>query len=206
MPDRTRRFPRRLLFLPVGLVLLGTWFWYAGRPISHPPGVLVPEAPRQTPVTDATPLRHRGYHLTPVARFELRARVLGRRRYRDDPTARLAPYDLALGWGPMSDSAVLEHFTITQAHRAYTWQSDRPPLPTREVVRHSTNIHVIPAGSAVAAALTRIRAGHLIRLRGRLVDVRAHDGTRWRTSRSRLDAGMGACEIVWVEAVEVEAP
>lgn len=194
-----------LRLVPVLVLVAGALYWYAARPVAHPPGVLAPEAPRQEPVADATPIRHRGYALTPVARFETRARVLGKKAYRRDATARLAPYDLALGWGPMSDTAVLEHLTVVQTQRVYTWRrAERFPLTPREVVLSSTNIHVIPATPAVESALARIREGHVVRLRGRLVDVLAPGGTRWRTSRSRTDAGVGACEIVWVEAIEVE--
>ncbi|RMH54721.1 MAG: hypothetical protein D6685_14545, partial [Bacteroidetes bacterium] len=122
--------------------------------------------------------------------------------YRTDEHARLAPYDLAVGWGPMSDTAVLDDLTITQMHRFYRWQTRRYPIPRAEIIRHSTNIHIIPADDAVAGAVSRLRPGHLVRLRGRLVHVLGADGARWRTSLSRTDAGMGACEILWLEAVE----
>ena len=187
----------------IALLALGAYVFYSGRAVTHAPGILAPEAPRQTPVTAGQPIRHRGYHLTPVAHFSVEARVLGKKAYRRDPNARLALYDLAVGWGPMSDTAVLDHLSIRQQQRAYTWENAGAPLSTREVILHSTNMHLIPASDAVAAALVRLRPGHLVRLRGRLVDVLANDGSRWRTSRTRMDAGMGACEIVWVEALEI---
>ncbi len=192
-----------LRILPFLLAAAGVLFWHAGRPVSHAPGVLAPEAPRQE-ATERTSFRHRGADLTPVATFEMRARVLGKKRYRTGPGAGLLPYDLAVGWGPMSDTAVLERFSIRQGRRAYMWSTDAYPIPRRDVVRHSTNMHLIPATSGVEAALARVREGHVVRLRGRLVNVVAGDGSRWRTSTSRTDAGYGACEIVWVEALEVE--
>lgn len=188
------------------LLLAGAGLWYGSRPIEHPPGVLVPQAPRQTAETEARPIPHRGYTLAPVARFDAEGRVLGRKAYRTDEHARLAPYDLAVGWGPMSDSAVLDAFTITQMRRFYRWQTDRYPIPRNDVIRHSTNIHLIPATAAVEGAIARIREGHVVRLQGRLVNVRGPDGSRWRTSTSRTDAGMGACEILWLESVEILTP
>lgn len=184
------------------LAAAGLFAWFSDRPVEHPPGILVPDAPEQTALAETRPVRHRGYHLTPVARFAASGRVLGRKAYRDDHAARLARYDLAIGWGPMSDSAVLDRYTISQDARAYRWQSEDPPLTTREVVLHSTNIHLIPANASVEATLSRIGSGDLVRLEGRLVDVLANDGTTWRTSRTRADAGVGACEILLVETLE----
>lgn len=194
----------RLLILSSIVLVLAGGVWLAGRPVRPAPGVLAPEAPRQEPVAGHRPFRQRGHDLTPVATFEVRARVLGKKRYRSGPAAHLAPYDLALGWGPMSDTAVLDGFTIRQEQRAYAWKADPYPIPYRDVVLNSTNLHVIPATAAVEATLSRIREGQVVRLKGRLVDVRSADGAYWRTSRTRSDAGVGACEIVWVEGLEIE--
>ena len=197
---------RRLLLTAFVLLLAGgaaAFVWTEAQPLQHPPGVLAPEAPRQTDAAGAAPVQHRGYRLTPVADFAAEARVLGTKRYRNEPNAALAPYDLAIGWGPMSDSAVLERLEIFQTQRAYTWRTDDYPIPPREIIRHSTNVHVIPATATAANALGRLKPGHLVRLRGRLVDVLSTDGDRWRTSTSRTDAGYGACEILWAEAIEI---
>jgi hypothetical protein len=50
--------------------------------------------------------------LTSLASFDIRARVLARERYRFDRAADLSPIDLALGWGRMSESAVLDQLKI----------------------------------------------------------------------------------------------
>jgi hypothetical protein len=192
-----------LKFLPIVLIVLGTAVWYGGRPVAQPAGVLVDDEPLQTALAGAPSLRPRGYQLNPVATFEGTVRVLGKKRYRADAHARLAPFDLAVGWGPMSDTAILDQFHIFQTQRLYIWRTERYPIPKEEVIRNSTNIHIIPAGSDVSAVLSRIREGHLIRFSGRLVDVLSTDGGRWRTSRSRTDAGVGACEILWLEEVEI---
>ena len=183
----------------------GLLAWGAARPVTPPPGVLAPEAPRQVLETgDVVP--HRGYHLTPVARFEARVRVLGKRAYRSEPNARLAPFDLAVGWGPMSSSEVLAGLDIRQARRAYAWDRKAGAIATPDVIRNSTNIHLIPAGGGVERVLARLKPGHVVELRGRLVHVLGADGSRWRTSLSRTDAGVGACEILYLEALQIVEP
>ncbi|MEM1094873.1 MAG: hypothetical protein AAGJ10_09745 [Bacteroidota bacterium] len=169
-----------------------------------PPGVLAPDPPVQVSLS-AEPLAHRGYTLLPVATFEVTARVLGVEGYHGQRHGRLAPYDIALGWGLMSDTAVLERLDIAQHDRLYRWsrRDGAPDTPT--IIRHSTNIHIVPASSGLGGRVASLRHGDVVTLRGQLVDALAPDGSQWRTSRSRTDAGMGACEILWLEAVETRS-
>jgi hypothetical protein len=191
--------------LLLALLLLGTvlgWNRYAGnRPIPHPPGVLVPDPPVQRPLSreEVRVWERDGYRFIPVARFELRARVLAKRVYRDRGAA-VAPLDLALGWGPMSDTAVLRHLRIRQDFRFYFYSwSGKPPIPPGEMAVNSANMHMVPANDALKKALLRLRPGHLVAIRGFLVNVTGPEGFYWRTSTTRSDTGSGACEIVWVE-------
>lgn len=147
-------------------------------------------------------IRHNDHDLEPLAEFAITARVLSRENYRFDRAAALSPVDLALGWGPMSDDEVLRRLTISQGGRWYFYRwSGEPPIPVHEIVRHSANMHLIPADDGVAAALSRVRPGHVVELRGRLVEARGADGFRWRSSLTREDSGDGACEIVYVERI-----
>ena len=85
-----------------------------------------------------------------LAAFVVEARVLGRENYRFDAGAELAPVDLALGWRPMSDSAVLAEIAIHQRNRFYYWFTATFPIPRRDIEIHSANMHLIPASGAVA--------------------------------------------------------
>lgn len=194
---------RKILIIAVLLSLLGAGNWLASRPIAHSPGILVADAPRQTPPADATPLAHDDYRITPRADFDIKARVLSRADYRMDADSSLAPMDLALGWGRMSDTAVIEQLDMEQSARFYTYRwKDSPPIPPAEITRSSANMHLIPADDAIARDLGRIRKGDIVRLRGRLVSADRTDGYRWMSSLTREDSGGGACELVFVDAVE----
>jgi len=51
--------------------------------------------------------------------------------------------------------------------------------------------------------IDRVRAGDLVHIRGYLVNAHMPDGGEWRTSTTRSDSGAGACELVWVEDLEI---
>ena len=181
------------------------WRRFELRPLHPPDGVLVPAEPRQSEVQDAAPLQLGRWRLTARADYDITARILGREDYYFDTLADLIPEDLALGWGPMSDNAVLAHFDISQEVRFYFWQSRGPLVISREsVTSHSANTHLIPANDAVRAALKRLRVGEVVHLSGQLVDGKRNDGAWIKTSLTRLDSGPGSCEVLLVEAVALQ--
>jgi len=196
---------KRALYVLLLLAMVFAWRDWSRREIVHPPGVLVPQAPRQLPPGQATAFQLEDYRLTPRAIFELRARVLSREDYRWDAGADLAPLDLALGWGAMSDQAVLDRIEISQGARWYYTRYDYPaPLADREIIRQSGNMHLVPANPAILSRLQEIRRGDVVWLRGYLVDAEHESGFRWRTSLSREDTGDGACELFYVEWITIE--
>jgi hypothetical protein len=195
---------KRLFFsLLFALALMLAWRW-DHRPITTPPGVLVAETPVQAG-TERPVFMHGDFSLTPRAHFELRARVLASERYRLDAGARLAPIDLALGWGPMSDQVILDRLEIRQGGRWYyvSWDQDLP-LDEHQLFRSSANMHMVPADDWVEDRLRDARPGQVLRLRGLLVDASRDDGWSWKTSLSRDDTGGGSCELVYVEDVQLE--
>jgi len=190
--------------LLVVLVILAVRHWEQ-RAIVHDPGVLVPEMPRQVDLANPEPFRVEGFVLTPRAEFRLRARVLSRENYSLGDEADLSPVDLALGWGVMSDQAVLDRIAIRQGGRWYYTRYDHPaPISDRQIINHSGNMHMIPANDWVEDKLDDVRTGDLIQARGFLVDVDRDDGFYWRTSRSRADTGGGSCEIFYLEQLHIE--
>jgi hypothetical protein len=190
------------------LALLAGGFWngwehWSLRPMHPPDGQIAPEEPSQTDIDSPKAFSRGRWTLTPRAHYELTARILSREDYRFDVLAELAPEDLALGWGPMSDNRVIAHFDISQGARFYSWRPRAAlPIPREDVVAHSANTHVIPADAYVRKQLGRLRVGEVVRLTGTLVDGVRDDGAWFHTSLTRTDSGAGACEIMLVERVE----
>lgn len=195
---------KRLLFFTV--IVTGAYLTYASRPVEHGPGVLVDSAPLQSDAISHTPFSHKGFQLTPLAAFQLKARVLGTEDYFQGRESELSPVDLALGWGPMSDSAVLDEIEIRQSGRFYHWSAQHLPIPKATIISHSANMHMVPADPGVEKQLKALRRGDIIRLEGELIRADASDGWHWVSSMTREDSGNGACELVWVRQVTLADP
>lgn len=178
--------------------------WVDSRPLERRPGILAPEEPSQVLIDAAEPIDAGEFVLEPRAHFEATVRILGTEPYRLDALARIAPLDLAVGWGAMSDTAVLERLRISQGARFFTWvgRDAQLPIPRDELESHASNWHLIPADETIARELRRLRVGEVVRLAGQLVDVTGPKASA-RTSLRRDDTGAGACEILRVTAVEI---
>jgi hypothetical protein len=180
--------------------------YWNGRAIDPGPGMIAPREPVQHELHPRRKFEFKGYQITSLAEFRVEARVLSARRYRADANAELSPIDLALGWGPMSDSENLADIDISQHGRFYHWSTRRPKIAITEIGRHSANMHIIPADESVLDALDGVRRGHLVRFEGELIKAERPDGWRWKSSLTRRDTGGGACEVVFVRRIEVIDP
>lgn len=198
---------RKLLIIAaVLLALLGVMSRRHAIPMHPAPGVLVAETPRQVNLERGARLQRGNTTLTTRAHFDITARVLSRKDYNRSADGELAPLDLAMGWGRMSDSDVLATIDIRQSGRFYYWHVKELPIPRREIETSSANMHMIPASADVKRQLEQVRAGQVVRLEGFLVDAHRADGWRWNTSMTRNDTGAGACELIYVEAVDIAPP
>jgi hypothetical protein len=181
----------------------GAWHAYVNRPTHTQEGMLAESEPEQTNVTDGEKVRMGRWTLTVRATYRVTARVLGREPYHFDSLSDLIPEDLALGWGPMSDSRVLKTLEISQGNRFYYWRPTPATIIARDsIIAHSANTHVIPQNSKIAHQLERLRPGEVVTLSGELVDGVRNDGSWIKTSLVRNDTGAGACEVMLVSEVE----
>ena len=182
----------------------GAWNHFSSRPIGHAEGAIAPEVPVQLDRSGLPSFSVGAYQIMPAAEFSLEARVLSTETYHMGREADLSPVDLALGWGPMSDSAVLDRLQISQGNRFYFYRwSDQPPIQPSEIVEHSANMHMIPASDEIKSRLDKVREGQVVAITGYLVRVQAPDGWQWNSSMTRSDSGNGACEVVWVKSLAV---
>jgi hypothetical protein len=196
---------RRTWVLLFVAFLGGANWWLYERSVSRPAGVLVAAEPVQQDLDHAPEFADRGYRFVQRARYDITARVLRREMYRVDGGAALAPVDLAVGWGPLSDSRIVDQLEFSQMGRFFYWKPKdfaTFPLSPETLITHGAQMHLIPATKDIDRRIRKLRPGQVATIGGYLVDVRGPGGFYWNTSLTRKDTGDGACEIVWVETVE----
>jgi hypothetical protein len=190
------------IILFIALVSYGGYQHFSQRPILHGNGIIASQQPTQH-ASKQSAFTHNGYHITPLEDFSIEARVLAAKDYTFGREADLAPVDLALGWGTMSDEAVLSKISISQSNRFYYWRVDAFPIPRKEIELQSANMHMVPADSQVENTLKSVRPGQVVKITGYLIEAKADDGWRWKSSLTREDTGAGACEVVFVKSLVV---
>ncbi len=168
-------------------------------------GTLAPNDPVQSSQDLPAPWSLKNFTVTPKATYHIKAVVLSKHSYwAGDIQDSLSKYDLALGWGPMSQATVINKLNISQYGRWYNYRwKDAPPIDVNDIISHSANTHIIPANEQIKHLIANIRRHALVELRGYLVDI--DDKSRnwfWHTSLSRTDSEGGACELMWVTDVK----
>lgn len=190
------------LILFIALIGYGAYQHYSQRPVVHGDGVVAGQLPMQAN-TNQQAFTLKDYTITPLKTFAIEARVLSTEHYTFDREADLAPVDLALGWGRMSDEAILKDIEISQRGRFYYWKVAAFPIPRTEIQTHSANMHMVPANADIEKRLKAIRPGQVVRVQGDLIRADSADGWHWKSSLTRHDTGGGACELVYVKQLAV---
>lgn len=190
-----------LIFL---LLLTAAYYGLRDVEVRQPTGMLVYSEPTQKEIkTNEKKIYVGAYSLEKLAEYEITGRVLGRSRYFFDPGAKLAPYDLALGWRRMSDSQFLKDLSISQGQRFlyFQWPEDFE-LTEAEVFDFSSNNHIIPANVSIQSEVRNLRIGQVVTLKGFLVQAFLDGQMVWKSSLTRSDRGAGACELMYVTSIK----
>ena len=192
-------------FVSWKFVLPFAWGSAAAAPISldAEPVQTAIEPPEEITVTRGG----QSFTIEKLYTYEVQGEVLSASKYDLTWTNDFFDVDLGLIWGPKRES--LKHnFKFFQMGRWLFWRTDEEPGPDlRAVVTRSiSNNHAIPAEGSkrVASMLRRIGKGDVVRLKGALVKISGPGGEVLATSSfSRDDTGDGACEVVWIDELQV---
>src|SRR5262245_62012061 len=115
-------------WLVVAVLAVSLWRMYSHRDVERAAGVIAAADPIQRNIDAGRFIEHGAYRLKPRAEFSATVRILHREDYAFDELADLVPTDFAVGWGPMSDSAVLADVEISQGNRFYYWRTQHWPI------------------------------------------------------------------------------
>jgi hypothetical protein len=110
--------------------------------------------------------------------------------------------DLCVIWGPNLVTADYQQVTFDSVSFVCYWQYGRGVSFQAGAI---ANNHLITDSPYTRDVIDGVRVGDQIHVTGSLVDYQpASYPNGWReTSTSRIDEGMGACEVVFVDRIEV---
>jgi hypothetical protein len=191
------------IVLIIGLIFL---FLYPSSSEAYYGGYDASNVPIQEALVDSDnitiSIRKGTILLTPLASYEITAKVQSKHIYKGDWSAKISPYDFALAWGSLVDKKLDKFIRYSQTSRFYMYRYKAgTPLAQEYISQHSANTHIIPASKNIRKALFWIRKKSMVKMEGYLVNV---SGTyrnypvHWNTSLVRTDTGNGACEIMYV--------
>ena len=176
---------------------------YTNFPVNHGPGITAKEEPEIKRLTWQEPFSFKGATLTPKKIIEAEVRIIKRKRYFFDSFSRYSPVDAIVGWNKLSDERNLDYTFFTINNRDYDVDLTRPPLEVSTIYQESDFWHFIPSSAAIEDQLKRLRDGHIIKVKGLLVDIQHDEGfdfqTSTATSAMRNDDGFA----IWVEEFHI---
>ena len=181
------------------LILVLVYFFYPETVIKYPASITAPDQPKQTNFVGTKEWKLDEFSFRALAEYSIKARVLSRNNFSVGKESEISPFDLALGWGSMSDQNIIDKIDISQSNRWYRWKADVLPIPTREISLNSANVHIIPKDEMIEKKFDEVYKGSLIEMKGYLVDITTIEGWRWKSSLKRDDTAGGSCELFWVE-------
>ena len=219
-PVSRRLLIEAVLTLVLATLALATVFTLQERSFAYSPNPLVSyginagkEPLQQSVYPFEDTIRYNGARatLSGDATYIVNARVQSTHAYGDEISV-IMPYDFLLAWGDMADEDISSRFTWEQSDRrgevsGTLGGAGGVDITSDYVVSHVSNSHLIPANEGIRQALAQVEPGDMVRIKGRLVDVRAYvsEGRvlTVSTSKSRTDQGDGACEVIFVETLRV---
>ncbi|MDD5132513.1 MAG: hypothetical protein PHH44_07635 [bacterium] len=177
------------------------------------------QAPLQKPTASQKPIVFTkdgyAYELTPLFNYTVNALLVHKLNYKSFSIYKYAsafPMDVSLVWG--SNLAT----KVYQSKKLRFWQDGRFTYWQYEagIEVNSTEIaneHLIVNNQAIEQKMNSLNVGDQVKIKGQLVNVTAiNTGPvsidkprlyKWQTSTVRNDTGAGACEIIYVEDIEI---
>jgi len=155
------------------------------------------------------------WQLTPLYDYEINGLVVGRMNYQIfsiDKYTSLLPIDLGLIWGSNVAGKVYQDKRIKfkqDSRWCWVWWNGDAVFNLDEF----SNNHLLTKDKDLSNKVKKVNRGDQIMIKGKLVNIKAtpledneisgQNTITWMSSTTRKDDGAGACEIIYVEDIEV---
>lgn len=165
-----------------------------------------PEEPIQVKIQPKK-IKLNGSELELIYKFKIEARVVSAKRYAWDDMSNVMTHDLGVTWGSISETKNFNQIKWDQSNRFLIYSMYENVIPKLGGIdyinSHVANIHLIPKDWTVEATLNKIKDYDIVSIEGYLTDVRKGNKIVY-TSDRRDDNGPGACEVIYVEKINIK--
>ncbi|MEI7918317.1 MAG: hypothetical protein WCH58_02940 [Candidatus Saccharibacteria bacterium] len=152
------------------------------------------------------------YAVNPLFNYTITGVVVSKHDYNpaDTDIERPIRYDLCIVWGKnvSEKTYVSPDISFSQSQRFCNYSfHNSPTFYTPQI----SNSHIVTTSSAVLDKLQSINPGDEVKITGQLVNlsVTGNDSNgqmvnnTWKSSTDRKDTGAGACEVIYVDSVDI---
>lgn len=186
------------------LLLIGSWFLWDQRSIKHGPGLLAENPPRVENILSPKPIATDNFTLNPYQLFEGELRVISRKRYWFDELSGIAPYGYIFSWGGMSDEKHLRRISPKQENRTYTLHVSNPPLSIQNMHGKVVLAQAIPANDQIMETMKNVRVGHVIKIKGLIIDLKKKGGVvQYQSNIEGRNPKMQGVKFIWIEELSI---
>lgn len=184
-----------LLFL---VAFLGYMAW-TSIPVERGIGIQVKEEPKISSLnTKIASFDYKEATITPKKRIEGEVRILNKKRYFVDSKKDYVPVDFLVGWNELSDTKNVEFIRFPMNGRNYDFKFASPPLPRLKIELETELWHLIPSTNEMRQQLLELRNGHIIKVKGLLVNLEEVGTINWISSET---SGRKNAKLIWVEEI-----
>jgi hypothetical protein len=178
------------------------------------------EVPVQQKITESKIIKFTkdgfSYTLTPLYEYDISGLVVSRLKYNSwyslSRVDSVFPMDICLIWGDNVKKGFFRNKSLSfKQDFRFCLYSHSGDLTFNE--EELGNNHLVIESDRLLRAVQKIKVGDQIRLKGKLVNVKAvavgnvrmyePKTITWFTSTSRFDKGAGACEVLFLEDIEI---
>lgn len=185
------------VFVAAGYIIYTTF------PVNHGPGITAKEKPKIERLKWQEPFTFKGATFTPKKIIDAEVRIVKRKRYFFDSFSKYSPIDAIVGWDALSDERNLDFIFFSLDDRKYELNPSQPPVEINEIYSKTDLWHLIPSSESIAKKLKTLRDGHIIKLKGLLVDISTENTFNFQTDVELSARSNTAGFAFWVEDLQI---
>lgn len=191
----------KFIFL-CALIGLSVMAW-SEIPIKRAPGITAESSPALSKTDTNKDITFDGNTFSPFRKMIATVRVLEKDRYYLDEMSKFSPYDILVGWGESSDQKNIDYINFKLKNRTFSFNKIRLPLEEKMIHNQTQLWHIVSSTSDIEKELFSLREGHIISIKGYLVDVTTKEGLNWNsaTSPSKITKSGNKHDIFWVTSL-----